>query len=73
MKDKLLLFIIGVLVGAVISTGAFITFSVTNNSNKVNNQGFQMNGGTPPGMPGGSSGSNFQPPEMPSNNNTQSK
>ena len=67
MKDnKILLFIIGVLVGAVISTGAFYVYTTTLNSNTTNNT--QMNGGTPPEMPNGQNG---QPPEMPSNNSTQ--
>ena len=64
MKDKILLFIIGVLVGAVITTGAFYVYTrATTCSN--NNPGMQMNGGNPPQMPNGQ-----QPPEMP-NNNTQ--
>ncbi len=65
MKDKIVLFIIGVLVGAVIATGAFYIYTITN-SNDCNNQTMQMNGGTPPEMP---SGQNGQPPEIPSNNN----
>ena len=68
MKDKILLFIIGVLVGAVISTGAFYIYTVAANSN-CDNPNTQMNGGQPPEMP---SGQNGQPPEMPSDNNTQS-
>ena len=57
MKDKMILFIIGVLLGAVISTGAFYIYTTTNtNCNSNNNT--QMNGG--------------QPPEMPNGNNTQS-
>lgn len=61
MKDKIVIFIIGVLAGAVIATGAFYIF------NKNNNSCPQMNGGTPPEMP---SGENGQPPEMPNGNNS---
>ena len=71
MKDKILLFIIGVLVGAVISTGAFYVYTTTSSSN--NNQSMGMPGGTPPSMPNGQD-SNGQPPEMPNStqNSTQS-
>ena len=71
MKDKILLFIIGVLVGAVISTGAFYVYTTTNNSNSNNNSQMQMPGGNPPSMPNGQSGENGQPPEMPNGNNLQ--
>ena len=71
MKDKILLFIIGVLVGAVISTGAFYVYTTTNNSNSNNNSQMQMPGGNPPSMPNGQSGENRQPPEMPNGNNSQ--
>ena len=64
MKDKIILFVIGVLVGAVISTGAFYVYTTTNSNNNSNNN-TQMNGGQqPPEMP---SGQNGQPPEMPGN------
>ena len=65
MKDKIMLFIIGVLVGAVLATGAFYAYSKINSSN--NNQP-SMNGGTPPSMP---SGENGKPPELPSGENNQ--
>lgn len=74
MKDKILVFIIGFLVGAVIATGVFFIISKNNSNN-----GPQMNGGTPPQMPSGENGqppekpsgeNNGQPPEMP-NNSTQ--
>jgi len=68
MKENIILFIIGVLVGAVISTGAFYVYTTTNNSNNSNNQ-TQMNGGTPPEMPSGQT--NGQPPEKPSDNSAQ--
>ena len=67
MKENIILFVIGVLVGAVISTGAFYIYTTTLNNNCSNNQ-TQMSGGQPPEMP---SGQNGQPPEMPGSN-TQS-
>lgn len=68
MKNSIILFIIGVLVGAVISTGVFYVYTTTNNNNNCSNTNTQMNGGSPPEMP---SGQGSQPPEMP-NSNTQS-
>ena len=67
MKDKVYIFIIGVLVGAVIATGAFFAYTKINGSN--NNGPAGMNGSTPPEMPSGQNGG--QPPEIPSDNNTQ--
>ena len=60
MKEKILLFVIGVLVGAVIATGAFYIYSKNTNNCSSNNT--QMNGGQPPEMPNEQNG---QPPEMP--------
>ena len=71
MKDKIMMFIIGLLVGAVISTGAFYVYTTTNSSCNCNNQNSQMNGGQPPEMPSGQQGENGQPPEKPSNDNQQ--
>ena len=76
MKDKIILFIIGVLFGAVIATGAFYVYTTTNN-NSNSCQTMQMSGGTPPEMPNGNngtppekpSGENGEPPAMPSQNN----
>lgn len=70
MKEKILLFIIGVLVGAVISTGAFYVYTIANNN--CNNSNTQMQGGTPPSMPSGQNNNeNGQPPETPNSNNSQ--
>ncbi len=55
MKDKLLLFIIGVLVGAIISTGAFYAYTTTSNTCNDNKQ-MRMTGGNPPDMPNGEQG-----------------
>ena len=60
MKDKIFIFIIGFLVGAVISTGAFLIYTKVSSSND-NKQTEQMPGGNPPEMPEGE-----EPPEMPS-------
>ena len=65
MKDKIILFVIGVLVGAVLSTGAFYIYT-TASSSKSSNQEIQMNGGQPPEKPDGKNG---EPPEKPSSNN----
>lgn len=66
MKEKIIAFFVGLLVGAIISTGSIYFYTVaTNNSN---NQGMQMpsdnqgggmnqNGGTPPEMPNGNENS----------------
>ena len=70
MKDKILLFIIGILLGAIIATGAFFVYS--NCSNSTSNQNTSMPGGTPPSMPNGQSGENGQPPEKPSDDNNES-
>ena len=67
MKDKIILFVIGVLLGAIISTGAFYVYSTTNNKNSCSMNNMQMNGGTPPEMPSGGNGGT--PPEKPSENN----
>lgn len=71
MKDKIILFIIGVLVGAVISTGAFYVYSKSTSCNNSSNTQQQMPGGNPPSMPSGQQGENGQPPEKPSDNNSQ--
>lgn len=59
-KEKIILFVIGVLVGAAISTGAFFVYAKTlgTSSNTSDSSSQQMPGG------GGT------PPEMPSNTNS---
>ena len=74
-KEKIILFAIGVLVGAVISTATFFvyvkTLGVSSNASGSSLQ--QMpGGGTPPEMPSGENGSNSQggtPPEKPTDDN----
>ncbi len=71
MKDKIVLFIIGVLVGAVIATGAFYIYTTTSNTCNNSNQNMHMNGGEPPEMPSGQNSGNTQPPEKPDGENSQ--
>ena len=71
MKDKIIIFTIGLLVGTVISTGAFYVYSITSGKCDCSSQNTGMNGGQPPEMPGGQQGENGQPPEKPNENNTQ--
>ena len=79
MKEKIIIFIIGVLVGAVLATGAFYIYTKVNASNSTN-PSEHMPGGAPPGMngeeppekPDGDSGA--EPPEKTSNEtNTKGK
>ena len=70
MKDKILLFIIGVLVGAIISTGAFYAYIKAESSSECETETRETPGGNPPEMPSGQNGMPGQPPSMP-NNNTQ--
>lgn len=75
MKEKIIIFLIGLLSGAVISTGAFYVYTTTaNKCDNSTNQTMQMPGGQPPQMPNGdnnsnSSNNNGQPPERPSGEN----
>ena len=75
-NQKIILFVIGVLVGAVIATSAFLICVKTIGLN--DNGGSSMQGGpggTPPEMPSGSSsssGQNGTPPEMPGNSSNNS-
>ena len=68
MKDKIIIFVIGLLVGAIISTGSIYFYTLANSSNNNNDSRVQMNGGTPPSMPNGENGT---PPEMTNSNNSQ--
>ena len=70
MKDKITIFIIGLLLGAIISTASIYIYTLANNdsnSNERQNE-MQMNGGQPPEMPNRGFGGNGTPPEMPNNN-----
>lgn len=72
-KEKIILFVIGVLIGAVISTVAFLVSVQTLGINNNNSSSQQMPGGTPPELPSGKNGQNDQsgtPPEKPSDSSS---
>ena len=57
-KEKIILFVIGVLTGAVISTGAFFAYiKLAGVGANSGNQSMQIPGGTPPEMPSGENNS----------------
>ena len=64
MKEKIIIFISGLLLGVIISTGSIYVYTLASNSNNNNTQGMEMNGGVPPSMQNG------ERPEMPNGNNT---
>ena len=84
MKDKILVFIIGLLIGAVVTASGFLVYEKNNKNtaqNQTQNQGQMMerpNGETPPEMPDGQTppekpdgeNNNETRPEPPSKNNT---
>ena len=69
-KEKIILFVIGVLVGAVISTAAFFVYTKTLGTNNGGSTSQQMPGGTPPEMPSGQSSQGGTPPEKPSSDSS---
>ena len=75
MKDKILVFIIGLLVGAVITASGFLIYEKNNqNTTQIQNQEkMQMmerpDGETPPEKPDGAN-NNENRPEPPARNNT---
>ena len=72
-KEKIIIFVIGTLFGAVIATGAFlISAKVLLANNATNNASqSQQHSGTPPEMPNGENGQGGQgqPPEKPDGEN----
>ena len=72
MKNKIIFFTIGLLVGAVIATSAFYIYSKVTTCNTTNNSQMQMPGGNPPSMPNGQNDEDGQPPEKPGDENGQS-
>ena len=74
-KEKIILFVIGVLVGAVISTAAFFVYTKTLGAGSATSDSSSQQmpgGGTPPEMPSGENGANGQggtPPEKPNDEN----
>ena len=77
MKDKIILVVIGGLVGVVVATGSFFIYSKVAKPNPNNNHQIGMPGGNQQGMLNGPSGQNGpsnqnnQLPQMPNNNNAQ--
>ena len=73
-KEKIILFVIGVLLGAVISTAAFFVYTKTlGTSDSGSTSGQMQGGGTPPEMPSGTNSGNNQggtSPEKPSGENS---
>lgn len=68
MKDKILLFIIGLLVGAIIATGAFYVYNKSTSTCTTNsNTQMSLPGGNPPSM---SDNQNGEPPAKPGESNT---
>ena len=75
MKDKILILIIGILIGAILATGGFLIYTKVNN-NKIKNSlsygtgmmqhgerpEMQKNGGQPPEMPEGMEKLEGEPP-----------
>ena len=74
MKDKLIIFVTGLLLGAIISTASIYFYTLANDSNNSskNNNEMQMNGGNHREMPNGNFDRNETPPQMPNGNNNQS-
>lgn len=70
MKEKVTIFLIGLLLGAIISTGSIYFYTLANNSSNNNDQQMQIPNGNQQGGFNGQMGGNGQPPEMPSGQNT---
>lgn len=74
VREKIIMFVIGVLVGAVIASTAFLICVKTlgvGSSSDSGGSSQQMPGGTPPEMPSGENGQGGTPPEMPSGESGQ--
>ena len=70
MKEKVIIFMVGLLVGAIISTGSIYFYTLANSSNSNAESGMQMNNGMPGTPPTDQNGqmNGGTPPEMPNNN-----
>ena len=68
MKNQILTLIIGILIGAIITTAVFLVLK-----GKTSSQGSRMNRGEMPSMDGGfpNRGNSFSMPEEDSNQNTE--
>ena len=71
MKEKILLFAMGVLVGAIISTGIFYFYTKSSSSNNMPNG--EMFGGMPNGDFNGERPTGERPSGRPNGNNPYSK
>lgn len=76
MKDKILMLIIGILIGAVITAGCFLIFNKNSSSSTGNRGNFPSDmGNFVGGGPGGQMGNNIAggtPPSAPTTSNTTS-
>ena len=72
MKEKIIIFLVGLVLGAIISTASIYFYTLANSSANSNNQGMQMPNSTPPSNQNGGMNGNFTPPEMPNNNSNTS-
>ena len=80
MKDKIMFLIIGVLIGAIITTGGFLIYNKSLSNNATQPEMMQMNGngqmqpppndnmGEPPAKPDGENGE--EPPARPEDSNS---
>lgn len=65
MKDKILVFLIGLLLGAVLTSAGFLIYEKNNTSNTQNNEQTQMMERPEGGMPNGERPDGETPPEKP--------
>lgn len=65
MKEKIMIFIIGLLVGGVLTTGGFLIYNNVTKNNNIPNQPNFIENGQPPEMPNGPQGGNGNMPEKP--------
>ena len=71
MKEKAIIFVVGLLLGAIISTGAIYAYTVANKDNNTNDR-TQMFGENRPSMRDGQNDQNGgTPPELPNGDNSQ--
>ena len=69
MKDKILVFLIGLLLGAVLTSAGFLIYEKNNTSNTQNNEQTQMMERPEGGMPNGERPDGETPPEKPDGEN----
>ena len=73
IKTKIIIFAIGLLAGAVISTGAFCAYTLTNNNHNCKNKVMQISRGQqPPSMNNQSNSQNGQAPNTNDSSSSQS-